>query len=306
MTPRPITHLRHVAVAVPRFRQAVALYEGVCGLRRIGDDGDLVFLGTDVGPEQYILRLRRSPDGKRVDLISLAAPDASAVDGLAQRLAAAGTRIDREPGPLGTPGGGYGFRFFDPEGRLLEVSCDVAERSHRPAGPREPIPGRLSHIVLNSTDIRRAGVFYERHLGFRVTGWLEDRMCFLRCNTDHHTIAFAQQGASSLNHVAFELRDLDACLRGAGRIVRAGRQPLWGPGRHGAGGNVFTYFEDPNGNVFEYTCAMEQIPLDRAWEPRVWPLRDADVWGTAGPGERLSALQARSPADAGLWTPSPV
>jgi catechol 2,3-dioxygenase-like lactoylglutathione lyase family enzyme len=301
----PITHVRHIAVAVPRFEEAVGFYEGVGGLRRVGDDDGVVFLGTDAWPEQYILRLRRSRDGKRVDLISLAAPDAPAVDGLAERLTAAGTRLDREPGPLQTPGGGYGFRFFDPEGRLLEVSAGVAERPHRPLEPREAVPRRLSHIVLNSSDVRRTTSFYERFLGFRVSDWLGGRMSFLRCTTDHHSLAFVQRGVTGLNHVAFEMRGVDECMRGAGRLVRDGHEQVWGPGRHGAGDNVFAYFRDPNDTLMEYTCDMQQIPPDCAWEPRVWDDDSADTWGTAGPPDRFFALQAQPP-DRGLWTPAPI
>ena len=48
---------------------------------------------------------------------------ASDVDRLAQRLAAAGNvQLVSEPGKLDGPGGGYGFRIFDPDGRVLELS----------------------------------------------------------------------------------------------------------------------------------------------------------------------------------------
>ncbi|MGH3770175.1 MAG: VOC family protein [Pseudonocardiaceae bacterium] len=303
---KPITHLRHIAVAVPSFEQAVAFYEGICGLRRVADDGDVVFLGTDVWPENYILRLRRTRDEKRVDLIALAAADTVAVDRLAESLVASGVVLDREPDTLQTPGGGYGLRFFDPEGRLLEVSAAVAERAHRPLEPREPIPRKLSHVVLDSTDIRRIKIFYEQFLGFRLSDWLDDQMCFLRCNSDHHSIAFAQRGKTALNHIAFELRGLDECMRGTGRLIQAGYRPLWGPGRHGAGDNVFSYFSDPNHNVIEYTSDLEQIHDEAAWRPRVWQLRDADRWGTAGPMDELHALRNQAEPDCGLWTPAPL
>ena len=41
-------------------------------------------------------------------------------------------RLITEPGALATPGGGYGFRFFDNEGRTVEISADVEVRRHRP------------------------------------------------------------------------------------------------------------------------------------------------------------------------------
>jgi len=36
------------------------------------------------------------------------------------------------------------------------------------------------------------------------------------------------------------------------------------------------------------------------------PHRDADRWGTAGPGEDLFALWHRTPPETGLWVPVPV
>ena len=131
-TPRsPITHLRHVAIAVPDYEPAVEFNRGVWGLIPVADDGDVAFFAAQASPEQYILRVRRAPE-KRLDLIAFGAEDAPSVDALAERLIAADVRIDREPAELDTPGGGYGFRFFDPEGRLVEVSSDVAQREARP------------------------------------------------------------------------------------------------------------------------------------------------------------------------------
>ncbi|WP_246127457.1 hypothetical protein [Amycolatopsis rhizosphaerae] len=74
------------------------------------------------------------------------------------------------------------------------------------------------------------------------------------------------------------------------------------------GDNVDSYFAGPDDFVVEYTTTLERITDEEAWVPRIWPASNdsADRWGTAGPGEDLFALQHRSPADAGLWTPSPI
>ena len=53
------------------------------------------------------------------------------MDGLAAPLASDAIRLAAEPGTLATPGGGYGFRFLDPDGRLVEVSADVAAKPYR-------------------------------------------------------------------------------------------------------------------------------------------------------------------------------
>ncbi|WP_059008189.1 VOC family protein [Streptomyces specialis] len=304
-TKSPLTHVRHVALAVPDFRETVEFYRSAWGLEVVEKDAGVVFFGTPAHPEQYIVRVREDGD-KRVDLIAFAAQDAAAVDALAQRLGAAGVRLVTEPDRLDTPGGGYGFRFFDPDGRLIEVSSDVAQRRARALEPTESIPQKLSHVVINSPEVRATKRFYEQHLGFRLSDWLEDKMCFLRVREDHHILAIGQGPHTSLNHVSFEMRGIDEFMRGTGRMIRQGKPPVWGPGRHGAGDNTFSYFTDPVGNVVEYTTELQRIE-DEDWQPRTFSTapEEADQWGTAGPFEAMVPAMLNTP-DQGLWTPSPI
>ena len=293
-------------MAVPDYDAAVEFYKNLWGLEVVADDGGVSFWGTPADPEQYILRLRKDAS-KRLDLISFAARNAADVDELARRLAAAGVRLDREPGSLETPGGGYGVRFFDPTGVLVEVSADVAERAFRELEERESIPRKLSHVVLNSPNPEESANFYEQHLGLKVTDWLGPIMCFMRSGSQHHIVGFGRGPHASLNHVSFEMRGIDEYMRGSGRLIRAGHSPLWGPGRHGPGDNTFSYFLDPNGNIAEYTTAMEHVD-DESWEPRVFGMapNSQDQWGTAGTiTPVMLSAQANDP-DLGLWTSAPV
>jgi catechol 2,3-dioxygenase-like lactoylglutathione lyase family enzyme len=303
----PITHLRYVALATEDFAATVAFYEGIWGLYRVGGDTDVAFLGAVGSPEPYVIRVRAAPR-RRTDLIAFGAVSPTAVDALAGRLGADGVRLASEPGALDTPGGGYGFRFFDPEGRLVEVSAEVADKAYRELDERESVPSRLSHVVLNSINVPALMSFYERYFGLRLSDWLEDRMCFLRCSTDHHSLAIAHGPHAGLNHVSFEMRGIDEYMRGTGRMVRHGHAPLWGPGRHSSGDNVYSYFAGPDDFVVEYTTALEHIGDEDGWIPRVWPATPeyADSWGTAGPGEDLFALSHRTPAETGLWVPVPI
>lgn len=303
----PVTHLRHVALATPDFERTVAFYEGIWGLYQVAADSGVAFFGTVGSPEPFVLRVRAAPE-QRTDLIAFGARDRDAVDRLAEELGADGVRLVAEPSSLDSPGGGYGFRFFDPDGRLVEVSADVAGKPFRALEPEESVPRQLSHVVVDSPDAVGLMAFYERHLGMRLSDWLEDRMCFLRCSPAHHSLAIAQHSNAGLNHVSFEMRGIDEYLRGTGRLVRQGHGPLWGPGRHSAGDNVYSYFRGPDSVVVEYTTELETVADEDAWVPRVWPAvpEYADRWGTAGPGEDLFALMHTSPADAGLWVPAPV
>ncbi|ULP41605.1 VOC family protein [Mycobacterium lentiflavum] len=296
-----------MGLAVPDYAKAVEFYTGVWGLEKVASDSGVTFLGTPADPEQYIIRLRADSD-KRLDLISFGAESAQAVDALAERLITDGVRLDREPAKLDTPGGGYGIRFFDLDGRLVEVSADVTQRSFRPLEERESIPKRLSHVVFNSTDVVATKAFYERNLGFRLSDWAADMMCFLRTRTQHHILAISKGPHVALNHVSFEMRGIDEYMRGTGRMIRAGRKPIWGPGRHSAGDNPFAYFLDPANNVVEYTTELEEIVDEDTWQPRVFAgtAEAMDQWGTAGSVHEQMIPAMFNEPDTGLWTASPV
>lgn len=300
-----ITHIRYVGIGVPDFRTERDFVANIWGLPQVAADGETAYFAAESSPDPYVFRVRAAEE-RRLDVMAFAVPDDASVDAMAARLAGAGVRLISQPHRLQGPGGGYGFRFFDVDGRTLEISSGVAERSARALERGESIPATLSHVVLHSPDIRKSVAFYERHLGLRVSDWLGEFMCFLRCNAVHHCLAFIP-GPPSLNHVAFEMRDLDEMMRGVSRLVKANVVLGWGPGRHTAGNNTFSYFLAPSGNVLEYTAEVQRID-EASWEPTVYkPSPEiTDQWGTGslhgGGPQKLGAPVL----DPGLWQPPPL
>jgi len=309
---RLITHLRHVDLAVPDYGRQLDFYTSVWGLKAETEGDGIAFLAAEGSPEHYSVRLRKAPD-KRLDLISFGAAGDADVDALAERLGRDGVRLVTEPGRLQTPGGGYGFRFFDNDGRTVEVSASVAPREHRRIEPGESIPVRLSHVVVNSSDPEATVDFYRRHLAFALSDTLTsphvgDVMWFLRTNVFHHSLAVARGPHVALHHVSFEMRGIDEYMRGTGRMLRAGVEKIWGPGRHMAGNNTFSYFLDPHGNTIEYTTELETLDED-TWHPHLYDFSDpavADQWGTANPMSELVARQSFNDPDRGVFTAPPV
>jgi catechol 2,3-dioxygenase-like lactoylglutathione lyase family enzyme len=311
MTQRLITHLRHLDLAVPDLESAVSFYTNVWGLNEVARDGDVVYFSAAGSPEYYIIRLRKAE--KRIDLVAFGAATPDDVDTLAHQLRDAGVQLITEPGALKTPGGGYGFRFFDGDGRTLEVSADVALRYHRKIQEREAIPIRISHVVVNSPNPESTRKWYEDHLQFAVSDILHseemgDMMYFMRCNELHHSFAIARGPHASLHHVSFEMRGLEEWMRGTGRVLRSGTRLVWGPGRHNAGDNTFSYFLDPAGNTIEYTTALRNIDED-SWHPSIMDVKDIDTqdqWGTANPMNELIARESFNDVDLGLYSAPPV
>src|SRR3982750_3687945 len=115
-----ITHLRHVDLAVPDFETQRPFYKDTWGLTETGTDGKLSYFAAEGSPEQYVVRLRQS-DEKRLGLVSFGAAD----------VGAGGAQVTHQPEKPQPGGGGYGFRFFDIDGRTIEVSSDVETRQHR-------------------------------------------------------------------------------------------------------------------------------------------------------------------------------
>jgi len=312
VTQRLITHLRHVDLAVPDYAKQLDFYTSTWGLRPEHTDSGLTILAAEGSPEQYVVRLRESAD-KRIDLIAFGVATPQDVDTLAAALAGDGVRLVSEPGALQTPGGGYGFRFFDNEGRTVEISADVAVRRHRAVEEGESIPVRLSHVVVNSADPEGTRAFYSKHLGFALSDTLMhprmgEMMWFLRVNAWHHSMAIARGPHPSLHHASFELRGLDEYMRGTGRVLRAGVEKIWGPGRHLAGNNTFSYFLDPSGNTMEYTTELEQIDED-SWHPHLYDFSDpgvSDQWGTANAMNEFVAQRSFNDPDRGLFQAPPV
>jgi catechol 2,3-dioxygenase-like lactoylglutathione lyase family enzyme len=312
MTESLITHLRHVDLAVPDFERQLAFYTRTWGLTTVASDLDIAFLAAEGSPERYVIRLRKDP-AKRLDLVSFGAASAADVDGLAGQLIRKGVTLAAEPGRLGTEGGGYGLRFFDVDGRTVEVSADVATRAHRKIEAQESIPVRLSHVVLNGTDPDATARWYTDTLGFRLSDTLAGAelgtvMNFMRCNPRHHSVAFARGPHVSLHHVSFELRGIDEFMRGTGRVLRSGTRMVWGPGRHLAGANTFAYFLDPSSNTIEYTTELAELDED-AWHPHVYDMHDEQVqdqWGTANPMNELVAKESFNDPDPGLFTAPPI
>jgi catechol 2,3-dioxygenase-like lactoylglutathione lyase family enzyme len=236
------------------------------GLQEIHSAADRSWFRAAAHDEPYVVRLRRS-DANHVDVIALAAPDRAAVDTLCERVAKSGCKVISAPAVLAGPGGGYGFRFFSPDGLPFEISSDVARVNVRAIARNEGLPVRISHIVLHSPDLKGQVRFFTETLGFRVSDWLGDFMCFLRCNSAHHRIALLP-GPPCLNHVAYDMTGLDGMMRGIGRLKSRGIDVRWGPGRHTAGDNTFSYFVTPNGFAVEYTAELEEVDFE-AHESRV-------------------------------------
>ena len=297
--------LRSIELSLPDPAGAAAFMVDIWGLARAEVRGTTHYLrGSGTCP--YLVAFEQGEEYVRSTTFTCSADELSA---LKQRVAAKGW--PHRAVVSADPGAGHGVIVELPEGELLRFLAGTTEV--------EPIDGftkaskrvrpvKLTHVVFNSADAELSGHVVESVLGFRVSDRTRG-MVFVRCNESHHSTAFARAGISSLNHIAFEMDDLDAVMRGIGWMRDNGFAPAWGPGRHGPGDNVYAYYIAPFGPVIEYSTAVEKVPDDYVTgEPDdwTWPEQRIDQWGVSDKdfaGLRLAEERFRFRRD---WDSQPL
>ena len=284
-----VSGVRSIELGVRDVRQSADFYTKVWALEEVGSEGDTIhFRGT--GGEHHLLTIRQRAKPALLG-VNFAVPDRASVDELCAKAKSYGVKMSGEPAPMSElVGGGYGFRFETPEGLPMSISSDGAQHSDVVLDRSRPT--KISHVVLNSGSTDEQMSFFIDLLGFKRSDSTR-MMEFLRCSSDHHSIAIFRGNGPSLNHVAYEVPNMDGLMRGSGRVKRSGFDIEWGIGRHGPGSNVFSYFIEPDGFVAEYTTELDQIdestyvPQDAEYWDKVVPIR-GDRWGLAGsPSNRM-------------------
>jgi 2,3-dihydroxy-p-cumate/2,3-dihydroxybenzoate 3,4-dioxygenase len=269
--------LRSVEIEVPDPRAAVSFLKDIWGLRDAGSGNGTSYLrGSE--PVAYVVSLTEARDPALASITF--SGDRSELERIRARASGLGVRVGATK-RFEEPGNGEGFALEGPEGQVFRFVSEHERVGKLPLDRNTPM--QVTHVVLNTPDREACTSFLVDVLGFR----LSDRsrfMNFVRCDEVHHAIAYAQSELSSLNHIAFEMTDLDAVMCGLGRLRDAGYESAWGPGRHGPGNNVFAYFVTPFGVTVEYTAEVQRVGDDyRVGGPEdwKWPPGRSDHWGVA-------------------------
>jgi catechol 2,3-dioxygenase-like lactoylglutathione lyase family enzyme len=195
---------------------------------------------------------------------------------------------------LDAPGGGWRTLTKDPSGTQVEVVYGIAPAE--PLGPIEPRPlnmgnafqrigklqrvktgpsriKRFGHLAMNVRDVKGTLAWYNARFGLIPS----DRIniapgmpvaIFARCDrgsdpADHHSILFgsdmASGGVLGLNHLSWEVIDVDDVLAGSSHLAAKKRAHEWGVGRHLLGSQIFDYWRDPWGHIHEHWTDGDQL-----------------------------------------------
>ncbi len=270
--------IRSVELEMPNRAAAAQFLQNPWGLIDAGTRGDTSYLRA-TSDHAYVIAVKEAP--KSAMTSATFEGSKAEVEAVYARVQKSGLKHGKWVDEFDDPGRGAGFFVAGPEGEPYRFVTAKDKTTALPAENARPLA--VSHVVFNTREREAASRTLTEVFGFK----LSDRtrmMNFLRSDTVHHAVAYADARNVSLNHIAFEMIDTDAVMRGMGRLKDAGCPTVWGPGRHGPGNNVFAYFVAPFGACIEYTSEVQRVGDDYrvgAPEDGKWPPGRGDHWGIA-------------------------
>ncbi len=180
------------------------------------------------------------------------------------------------------------WQVTDPEGNCLcfgQPSQRTLSSLNR-APSALSLEGRLQHMGLGTRLPKEMQAFYLNNLRFALSDEVfgedgELRSSFMRTNHEHHSIAVFGNNMPGFDHMSFEVSDWNGIKIWADHFASFETKIFWGPGRHGAGNNLFIFVYDPDKNMLEISSELQTIapnsPAGR-WD---FNYKAYNLWGPA-------------------------
>ena len=238
--------------------------------------------------------------------------------------------IAKAPGASGIetidePGGGKRVRLTEPNGYQIEVvwGMDAVEplaaprqqintgaNPHARAGEMMRLPKgasrvkRIGHGVMGTPKVKETVNWFRQNLGFVCSddvyaGDKENLIgSFNRCDAgdafvDHHVFFAIHNERAGLNHISFEVQDIDDVFMGHHFLRDTEKyEHMWGIGRHLLGSQVYDYWSDPWGRVHEHWADSDRLNLQNG--SNLVSAEEALVsqWGDAPPQRFIDRVSA--------------
>ncbi|MGX1100217.1 VOC family protein [Amorphus sp. MBR-141] len=280
-----VKQIGYVHLGVPDPAENAADLTDIVGLRVTGTDDGTVYMSSNT--RQFEMVYSRT-DAPCMISMGMEAVSLEAIDEVKRRALSDGLEIVSDTPTL--PGIERAVTFVMPGGARMEVHAPVARSAsayHAMPGAR---PRRLEHVNLFVPDTAETADCITDILGMKLSDQTDGgALRWFRAEDGYHHSLALGPGEGRLHHYAFDLKSQEELARLADTLVARERTLFWGPGRHGAGGNIFTYYIDPVGCIVENSVEMDRIDHDLAYEPRIWDMsqgmggRWINTWGTPPP-----------------------
>lgn len=288
-----ITRIGSVTLEVPDLETSTTFFTTKVGLDVTQVDGDTVYLTSTARHHEMILV--RSPVGRTALRHLNLETSIDDFDAAVTQAVGAGA-VDR--GPISHPGVERAHLLEVPHGFVVKLYAGMGSVD-APSGGDLPRPYQFSHFNIGVPEVAPILAFFAEAFSLRVSDWLRSKeaplLGWMHCPVDgapHHGVAILESEVVKLHHIAFDFEQVSDVVARVDDYVDRDHYLVWGMGRHGTGGSVFAYVEDPSGMMVELGSGMITIGDDPRWiEPRVWPMDDprgVDEWGSSIPDAWLA------------------
>jgi catechol 2,3-dioxygenase-like lactoylglutathione lyase family enzyme len=278
----------HAVFETPDLDRLCDYYTNVVGLILAAKDKDRRYLASKLGPLAIELRAGGSAGCRKISFEIAPGTD---LNETARALEKNGIRSDRSNDPA--PGIAHTLTLSDPKGTQIELFTTWSPLPNG-AQPKGVAAVKLGHLAYFAPDLGKIVEFYGGLLGFKVSDWIGDFFLFMRCNPDHHTVNFVRDERARMHHIAFELADIVHLKDACDVLAKNKIEIIWGPVRHGPGHNISIYHREPDDQVVELFCELDQMKdeelgyfdprpwhRDKPQRPKVWePGPTTNIWGT--------------------------
>lgn len=287
--PFNITRASHIVLTVRELALSRAFYVDVIGLVVSDEDSDTVYLRGVEERCHHSLVLRKTAGEsvcERLGLRVFSDDDLERAKHYFDSKDTSATFVQR-------PFQGRTLHVTDGSGMPLELCASMESRPrlhnnfelHKGAAAL-----RFDHFQILTPDVRQASAFYTE-LGFRISDYFTDDNfgdhlfgAFLYRKNNPHDIVFLTREGPRMHHFGYIVAESHHLFRAcdiAGNIG-FGDNIEHGPGRHGQGHALYTYFRDPDGHRVEILPPPIQV-MDIDDEPVHWEQKARFTWGRPPP-----------------------
>ncbi|MCG5236172.1 VOC family protein [Xanthobacter oligotrophicus] len=287
-----VNRLGYVALNVTDLDAAIADATSITGLSLVERNADSAQLTSNRQHAELVLH-RAGQDAVRA--IGLEAPGAAEVQEAAARARRLGWNIIAEHPSLA--GISHAVTIVSAEGHVLEIHTPLPEDQPRRHDGPGIHPRRLCHVNLASQDPAALADLLAQTLGLRLSERTEGcELMWMRASDGrHHTVGIAKSAQPGLHHFAWEFAQFSDFMRLGDLLDTQDRLMVWGPGRHGCGDNLFSYYVDRAGFMVECSAEMEVILDDRppsviSCPPDLSNIKVVNRWGAPPPRDWIEHM----------------
>jgi 2,3-dihydroxybiphenyl 1,2-dioxygenase len=251
------------------------------GLQRIDKSRSSLAFRMDDRKQRLVVD---ADGGQGIGFFGWEVADGKALDALAARLEATGTKVARGSRALADERHVRDLIVAsDPAGNRLEFFHGAAI-TNDPFKPGRNISGfrtgtlGMGHVVMHFERIADVMKFYQEVLEFKLSDyWLRPYPgYFFHVNPRHHSLAIVETGKNAVHHMMLELFMLDDVGQGYDLALNEPERVAVTLGRHSGDYVTSFYTWNPSGFMVEYGWGGQLIddstwkPFERKFGPSFW------------------------------------